>query len=295
MNAITKDETIIRASSLSGYPDCGRRSAARMFRAEIVAAGYDLNETPRGIGAAVGTSVHKAAAIMLEEKAKTGELPPDSVTADAAIDTLRAETEPGVVLDRTTVDMNEAEQQVLRMAKVYRRDVAPDIQPLIVEERLQATVPWSTQRLVLSGQADVIAREPGRVRDLKTGARLSNHNPQIGAYSLLARAQGVEIHEAGIDFIQRAHITSRTKTQVQPGAVIQKHNVAKVETAAANVLRHIDSDLRTFREGDATRGLLPGDAWAFPANPSSMLCSAKYCPAHGTSFCHEAMISEEEE
>jgi hypothetical protein len=297
MNAITKVEsTIVRASSLSSYSDCARRAATRLVWREIKAAGYDLRETERGIGAAVGTAVHKGASVMLEEKAKSGEMPPPDVATDAAMDTLRAETADGIRFDtKTTINMDEAETQVVRMTAVYRRDVAPDIQPLIVEERLEATIPWSTQGLVLSGQSDVIAREPSRVRDLKTGAKPGNHNPQVGAYSLLARSTGIDVREAGVDFIQRVHITNRTKTQAQPPAIIQKDDIAKVETAAINVLRHIDGDIRTFREGDPERGLLPGDPWAFVANPSSMLCSPKYCPAHGTPWCHEHAIVDEEE
>jgi hypothetical protein len=40
---------------------------------------------------------------------------------------------------------------------------------------------------------------------------------------------------------------------------------------------------------------LPGDPWAFAANPSSMLCSAKFCPAYGSDFCTEHMKKDIEE
>jgi hypothetical protein len=263
-----------------------------MFRREIVAAGFDLRETPPGIGAAIGTAVHKAAAVMLAEKADSGTLPPSDVTDDAAIETLREQTAPGILFDRESPEINAAELQVRRMARAYRDGVAPDIQPLLVEERLEAQV---TPLIALSGQADVIAREPGRVRDLKTGKRLGNHAPQIGAYSLLARTpsetnpEGVDVQEASIDWVPRA---SMKKPQAAPEQY--RHDVARCETAALAVIRHIESDLKVFREGDFTRGVLPGDPWAFVANPSSMLCGEKYCPAHGTSFCHEHAQKEEE-
>ena len=302
MNAVSKialEMTIVRASSLGGYQDCPRRSASRMFRKEIIAAGYELRETTNGIGAAVGTSVHKGGKIMLDEKAKTGELPPISVSTDAAIDTLRAELDREITFDKTTVDLNEAETQVIRMTKVYARDVAPDVQPLLVEERMEATVPWATQGLIVSGQADLVAREPGAIRDTKAGSKLGTYSCQVGTYSLLARSNGIDITEANIDFVKRVHITAKTKTQVQPPAVVQKYNIALAETAAVNVLRHIDGDLKTFREGDPERGLLPGDAWAFPANPSSMLCGEKYCGCYGCkgehSFCREWEPKEQDE
>ena len=69
--------------------------------------------------------------------------------------------------------------------------------------------------------------------------------------------------------------------------------VAQAETAASNILRHIAGDLETFRNGDPVRRILPGDPWAFQANPSSILCSPKYCPAFGTTFCHEGDPAKE--
>lgn len=282
--------TVIRASSLSGYADCPRRTAARIFRDDVTAAGFTLRENPRGIGAAIGTSVHRAASIMLLEKAKTGDLPPHTETSDAAVETLRDECAPGIMYDSksgTARTYQEAEQHVLRMSGVYRSQVAPHIQPLIIEERLEAQV---TPSLALSGQMDVIAREPGRVRDLKTGAKLGRHKPQIGAYSLLARSNGIDIQEGAVDFIQRSALSKPPKD-----AVVEKYDIAQVENAAVHVIRHMERDITTFREGDAARGLLPGDPWSFLANPSSMLCSAKWCEAFGSDFCREhAAIKEEE-
>lgn len=291
MPDIAPTVTVIRASSLSGYADCPRRSAARMFAPEIAAAGYTLRETPRGIGAAVGTSVHRGAAMILDAKAKTGELPAVSDVNDAAIETLKAEIAPGILYDDQkrgpTRTAGDAEQHVLRMTAVYRTQVAPGIQPIIVEEKLEAQV---TPSLALSGHADVIAREPGRVRDLKTGTKQGNHKPQIGAYSLLARSNGIDVTEGAVDFIRRG-----TLSKPQEFATVQQHNIADVENAARQVLRHIEGDLKTFREGDFARGLMPGDPWAFMANPSSILCSGKWCSAHGTDFCREhAAINQEE-
>ena len=66
------DDTIIRASSLPNYPDCNARWAAQAMSAEITAMGWELRETPRGIGAAHGTAVHAAGAHILTGKMKTG-------------------------------------------------------------------------------------------------------------------------------------------------------------------------------------------------------------------------------
>lgn len=287
MNVMARAPTVIRASSLSGYADCPRRAAAKLFRREIEGAGYALRELPSNVGAAVGTGVHGGAALLLKEKAATGELPPLDVATDAAITELRKAAEPGITFDRETPALNEAEQQVARMLRIYRAQVAPEVQPIAVERRLEAHV---SPGIILSGQSDVIAREPGRVRDLKGGKTMGSHGPQIGAYSLLARSgdEPVDIRDVVIDFVQRVPLK-----KPQPDAVVHRYDVAVAETAAINVLRHMEDDLNTFRYGNPEGEVLPGDAWAFVANPSSKLCSAKWCPAWGTDFCREHMTTEE--
>jgi hypothetical protein len=274
--------TVIRCSALTGWPDCPRRGAARLFWREITAAGYQLHHTVRSIGAAIGTAVHRGAAVELGEKARSGKLPPESVALDAANETMRDQIREGVTYDGptgATHNQLQAERQVISMARVYHGQVAPGINALLVEERLEAEV---APGLVLSGAADTIAREPGAIRDLKTGLRRSTHAPQLGGYSLLARSNNLPIEQAGIDFIQRVAIA-----RPQPDAVSTSVPIEQAETAASNVVRHIAGSLEVFRHGDAERRIMPGDPWAFLANPNSVLCSPKYCPAFGTEFCKE--------
>lgn len=280
--------TVIRVSSLPMYADCPRRAAARMFRKEIEAAGFALRDEMRGIGAAVGTAVHKAAAVTLDEKARSGSLPPVDVATDAAAETIREEIANGVQFDaRVTQNPNDAQNQVVRMSRAYHYSVAPEIEPIMVEERLSAEI---SQGLVLSGQPDLIAREPNRIVDLKTGTQAGNFNAQLGGYSLIARSNQIDIDEAAIDFVQRA---SMKKPQPEP--VHRPAPIAIAEQTAANVVRHIAEDLRVFREGAPERRLLPGDPAAFLANPNSMLCGDKYCPAHSTGpngWCREHIDKE---
>jgi hypothetical protein len=280
----THPAVIVRASSLSGWPDCERRGAARLIPDEIKAAGYDLRELPYGIGATIGTSIHKAAALVLKEKVETGNLPPIDVATDCAADELRESVKTGLIWDRETPDPSAAMTQVIRMTTAYVADLAPDIQPILVEERLTAQV---TPNVALSGQADVIAREPGRVRDLKTGKRAGNHKPQIGAYSLLARTEGLDITEGVIDWVPRV-----SAKKPQPAPQVIALDIASSEVAAVNILRHIEDSIQTFRQGDPKRRILPGDPWAFTSNPSSMLCGSKYCSAFNTSFCVEHAKTE---
>lgn len=276
--------TVIRVSALNNYPDCNRRGAANLFRHEIEAAGFRLRRLARGIGAVVGTAVHKAAAVELAEKAKTGELPPVTVALDAGRDQLVDDLKSGeVTFDGPrgkTHTPREAGAQVAMMTHAHHTFIAPAVHPIIVEERLEAEV---EPGLILSGQPDQVAREPNAIRDLKTGVRApGSFAAQLGGYSLLARSHGLDIDHASIDFLQRVD-----PKHPQPAPVSKRAAVAQAETAATNILRHIAADLETFRRGDVERGLLPGDPWAFEPNPASILCSEKWCPAYGTEFCHE--------
>lgn len=290
------EEIFIRASSLPSYPDCSRRSAARMFKREVLAAGYHLRTLDSSIGAAVGSSVHAGAAMILSEKATTGTPAPLDAATDAAITELRRRIcDEGAMYDRETPNINEGEQQAVTMTKAYYHFVAPKVSPVLVERRLEASVPFSKLGFVLSGQQDVLAREPGKVRDLKTGKMRGNYKPQLGAYALLAKSHpevldGVPIQGAVEDFVQRV---SYKKPQPSPESFV--HDLTGAEKAAVSLLRLIEDHLTLFRHGDQSRYLMPGDTWAFPANPSSKLCGEKYCPAFGTNFCVEHMQKETEE
>ena len=283
---------IIRASALSGWPDCPRRGAARLFRREIVAAGFRLRRGPRTIGAAIGTAVHWAAKLSLDEKAKSGTLPPVSVATDAVAENLLTQIgESEIAYDGAAggaYSSGDAVRQALAMTRSYHRLVAPQIEPILVEERLEADIPGAPG-VVLSGQPDVVAREPHKIRDLKTGLRQrGSFAPQIGAYGLLVRTHLLDIALAAIDFLRRVK-----PGKPQPDPISNALDLTRAETAANNILRSIAADLATFRHGNAERRILPGDPWAFLANPSSVLCAAKWCSAHGTEFCHEWKVNDE--
>lgn len=254
----------------------------------MLAAGYELRQTGRSIGAAVGTSVHRSAALSLDEKARTGSLPPTSLVTDCASETLRDELGRGETIfdgpNGPTFNASAAERQVVMMAASYHRTIAPVVRPLAVERRLEAAV---GDDLVLSGAPDLVAVEPDQLRDLKTGVRAPNAGPQIGAYSLLVKSNRLtEIVTAAIDFVKRVR-----PDKPQPDPVSKPVELAHAEVAAVAIIKRISIGLRIFRHGDQEQSILPGDRWAFTSNPSSILCSEKYCPCYGlsgpNSFCHD--------
>jgi len=268
------DNVIIRASSLSGYVDCPRRTAARLFKGEIEGAGYKLKPNRSNIGGIVGTATHVGAIGSLEDKIKTGELGNKSEAEDRAIQSLRKsvkEEEEGLAWDTTAPDTNAAEKQTIALLDTCREQVLPSIQPEAVEYRLEAQI---AEGLTLSGQADV-RKVGGVIGDLKTGKIRRANNPQYGAYSLLARSHGIEINGMEEYYVKRVKVGKE-----QPPAEIHQYDYAASEQAAQAITKRIQKDLEDFRGNGQER-------WAFLPNPGSMLCSPKYCPAFGTDFCKE--------
>jgi PD-(D/E)XK nuclease superfamily len=272
--------TIIRASSLPSYPDCSRRWAARTIPQEIIAAGFDLAGSMRtSIGASVGTATHGGAAFIMAEKMKSGLLGNQTEAEQKALEDFDTAAQGGVLWDEATPNMNDAQKQVVRMVKVFRNTVAIQVQPLAVERRLEARV---GEGFVLSGQSDLQTIEPGRIRDLKTGRFPRMHHAQLGAYSLLARTAHPEqpTKEICVDFIQRVALA-----KPQPDTKTDFYDQAVAEQAAINTIDHMRKDVTEFR-----RRIQEGEAapeHAFLANPASMLCTEKWCPAWNTSFCRE--------
>src|SRR5215472_3796906 len=131
-------QTIIRASYLSAYPDCPRRVAANVFADDIRAAGFKLRELVQNVGAAIGTSVHRGAAAILSEKARIGRMPAPDLGLDAARDTMRELASQGIAYDAMSSKLAAAETAALRMTAAYRDELAPWIEPILIEERLEA-------------------------------------------------------------------------------------------------------------------------------------------------------------
>jgi hypothetical protein len=259
----------IRASSLSGYADCPRRTAANIFKGEIEEAGYILLSPPLSIGAAVGTAMHAGAAYSMTEKKNTGHIGNNTEAEQIALEVLDLTVEQGITWDKEAENINSAQKQTLSLLKACREHVVPHITPVEVEVRLEAKV---SEEFILSGQVD-INEEYGLV-DWKSGKKRRANGPQYGAYSLLARSHGKENKKATEVYIQRVR-----EGKEQPLPKYHIYDVAVAENSAISVLKHIEKDLAAFRES--------GNAREFLANPSSMLCSEKFCPAWGTGFCKE--------
>lgn len=252
---------VIRASALPGYADCARKAAVNLFRKEIEDAGFTLRKLIPGVGSVVGQAFHAAAAAFLTA-ARNREEPNIDDALSQGLDKLKVATAEGVEWDRTTPTIITAEEQVTRLIRGWQLH-ARTLYPKSIEHELQRNV---GDGFDLSGHVDDYEAS-GLVLDHKTGTKPPKPQAQLGAYSLLLRANDESPNAVAADYINR-----------KSGEIIRlDYDIDECERAAVCAINHIKTDYQKFYETN--------DPWSFQANPWSVLCGAKYCPAHGTAFC----------
>ena len=285
---VAADPIVIRASSLTYWPDCERRGAARLFKHIIEARGFFLRTTPVHIGAPIGSATHAGAAYGLQAKIDTGELAPLSQAVDLAMSSLDKEIAKYADIDwppRDAANVDQAQKQTRRMLAMVHMKVSPFIKPAAVEDRLTADI---GDGFILSGQRDIYGVEIAtanenyyrpnnqgfwKIKDLKTGAKSGPHMPQTGAYGILGRSHGYQVDGADIIQIPRVPLS-----KTQPDPIIISIPIESAERAAESTYKRVKSTLIEFME--------TGDPHVFLANPTSIMCSDR-CPAWGTPFCRE--------
>ena len=258
----------IRASMLPSYADCPRRGAAKQWRSIITEMGFTLKYLPPSIGAAIGTGCHEASKIMVGHKmAGTKHNKNDAI--DSAIASMQAETVEGVNMDQTTTSINDAEKQIRLLVTAFDNDVLPVIHPVEIETQCEASV---TEDVTFSGRFDIL-QENEEIDDWKFGSKLSYYGSQLGGYSILKKSKtGKSVKQVSIYHLPRTSIK-----KVYPGTKRHIFDLASCEKAAYYTIRKIEVEMQKFIQTQ--------NPWCFPANPMSMMCSEKYCPAYKTSFC----------
>lgn len=269
---------VIRPSMLPSYQDCPRRAVAVAWPSMVRAAGFELRVLAKSVGAHVGSGVHAGAAYSLRAKLESGggNIGSEGDAVEHAVAEYRRRCEDdGVAFDEVTTNTSVAEKQLQRMTRTYRRQLVPEIDPVAVEERLEAEIGdgWA-----VSGQADNITREPDRLRDLKTGRVQRANGSQYGAYSLLERSHGRPLAQACEDYLPRVPLSKD-----QPPATVTPIALDAAEHEARETIEALRRDVEEFERRLYGGGRPP--EMAFRSNPSSVLCSEKWCPAWGTTFC----------
>jgi hypothetical protein len=268
-NTGNQSQTItIRVSTLPGYTDCPRRAAAKAWRSIIEGAGFVLRKLSNGIGASIGTGVHAGASYMLYQK--KADKPINGKNAgEIAITELRNQTSDGIIWDTTTQNLNTAEKQTIRLTNLFESACVPILKPDLIEHTRKAVIAPGWE---LSGRSDLETLDE-IITDWKMGKIPRPYHPQLGGYSLLRRSQGGTKPKG----LLKKQLKRVAIDKPQPPVETIEYDIAKCERAAWAIIGHIKRDITAF--------LKSGDPWCFACNPMSMMCSEKYCPAHGTTFC----------
>lgn len=266
----------IRASSLSHWNDCPRRGAANSFRDIISDAGYALAGDRRSISAAIGTAVHAGAAHTLKAKMEARAVEIGAVV-DVSIAKLDEEREKGIEYDITSPSRNQSESQVKTLAESFHAEIAPKVKPVAVETSLSGTVSYNGMVIQLTGHPDAI--ETLTLRDYKTSKSIAGYHTQLGVYHMLATdpKAGYQCENLVIDWLPRTSVS-----KPYPGAKTFSFPIDVCVAEAKAVIKSAMMQLRGFLDTQ--------EPASFPCNRSSILCSAKFCPAFGTDFCEVSKL-----
>lgn len=167
----TDGPDLLSASSVNTFLRCGRQ----WYYAYV--AGIRVPPTVRLVR---GIAVHKAVEINMTQKITSKVDVPLDVVKDAYNDSWNAEAEDGLLIDETAKETpGEAKDKGYQLIELHHTKVAPEIQPVMVEEPVQFTlndIPFTGQidlaRMVPNMDPDPEAEALGlEIIDTKTTAR----------------------------------------------------------------------------------------------------------------------------
>jgi len=154
---------VLSASSIQTFLRCGRQ----WYYAYVPE--YRM---PPSVRQTIGIAAHGAIEVNMHQKVVVGTDLPAADVLDAfstQYDTLVAEVED------PEEDIAKAKDSGIALVDLHHRDVAPNIQPILVEQPIQ----FEVNGVPYSGVVDLVD-DRGQVRDWKTTSR----RPQPGAYLL---------------------------------------------------------------------------------------------------------------
>ncbi|WP_442592517.1 RecB family exonuclease [Parapusillimonas sp. JC17] len=261
----------VRASSWAGLFDCAHRWEAEHLLGI---------RKPAGMRALLGTAVHAGTAIFDQ-----GRVDGSGVTADeaagAVVDTLR---NPEFDVDRTQdgLSLTESERIGLTAHTLYCTRISPQFTFLGVENKLDPLEIECSNKLtvILTGTMDrarAAKTEDGPViADVKTGTRVIEDGrastrgraAQVGTYQLMYE-QTERVSTAG------GQILALSTTSKPAAAVSNVFDARRVMVGTEQEPGLIEHAAAMFKTG------------LFPPNPSSPLCSPKYCSRWNTCLFRE--------
>ena len=246
-----KSETgklIIRPSSLSTFMHCPYKWYLHNIEGIPVIPNVKMT---------AGTATHKGAEVGYSEKIKTGELPPESVMKDAAVEEFHKKLKEEEVKVEEDEDVNEYEKIVVKNIDLYKPAMEVT-QPKAVEKHFKKPIK-SISVEALEGTADIVGER--LVIDIKTTLRKAvptNYTLQLSAYALLAEADGIVVTMAKIHNIVNGKAFHELPLKLEK---------ERAQYLIDNLVKSVDAIL--------VAGIDP--ELVFRGNPTSFLCNEKYC------------------
>lgn len=251
---------ILRPSGISGFFDC----QYRWFR-------DNLYKPIRSVGFAAhfGTSLHKAGETFYNECiAKQDWLAYNSSYSDIAVETLNNIIKDDEPSDLKSIDISKAKTSLDGLAKLYTtkaKDLNYSKLPLAVEKHYTVKI---DDTFSIAGTLDIVGKD--YIADIKTmnkNKAASTYVVQQATYALLREMNKEEVKDL---FIHKV-ITPKNDIQLD-NALHKAENVIPIEQAKDRVKVYIET---IYKKVKAYQAL--GDESMFIGNPTSMLCSEKYC------------------
>ncbi len=250
----------VRASSIAEFFNCPLRWAKKHL---------DSLFTPTTPPAIIGSAVHQSTAEFDRSRLDNNKarwLSADD-TAEVLLQYLK---DPGTEVDWTGSNIEKAATIALGVHTRYCHEVAPTHTYQLVEETMDnLAIAWEELgiEIILTGTLDRSYIKDAKVgiADIKTGAvacsqKTGPHKAQLGAYELLASEKLGTIIEQPGELIQ-LQTSSNYKVAVQ-----EVHNARIALLGDDDNLGMLTHIARALKTGD------------YFGNPSSWLCSEKYCP-----------------
>lgn len=246
--------SVISQSMLGMFLRCPAQFERRYILGEII---------PPGIAARRGSAVHKAAELNHGQKLLScQDLPAEDLQDVARDEYVRLVKDEGVFIPKE--DAGEKDRLLgagldaaVRLTGLYRADLAPLIQPTLVEEKIEADVGLPVP---LIGTIDVLTVD-GWMPDLKTAdkskpAGEADNSLQLTFYSgLLAHQTGTWPKRISLEILVNTKEPKRQSLETKRGPEHWRNLLARLEIALAQI----------------QTGLFP------PCDPSSWICSPRWC------------------
>lgn len=252
----------IRASMLPGYSDCMRRTIGRIVRPA------PPPKRAAGVATVFGSVVHATLAAYI------GSTGVDIVKEVELQLRVEKNTLPGgkIAYDPITKDDANLCHQAVQIIKRMQAEGLDDMLGNGVEfceqeftVPIERLVPGVAGDIVVGGTLDILTSK-GTLIDWKTGMALAAYPVQMALYGMLAELHGATVCKLLHYWIRRKD--AQLKTIWYDYEESKGMAIAILTAIARQVVAPVDNPLLQ---------IIP--------NPSSRLCSEKYCDLHGTPDC----------